>query len=535
MQIRKITCIALDGELPDLTYRLVTPDYGMPLIGTILSEAGYDVRVYIEHVKPPTWDRITESDLICFSSWNASAEKTYQLAKKIRERVRLPIIIGGVHASYFPESSLSYCDYVVLGEGDETILELVETLNQGRNVEQVRGIAYRVGDKIHLTAPRPAPDRFDTIPDFSLIEGYRRMNLVDILLKRKKVLLTVQSSRGCPFDCAFCIVKTMFSGGYRTRDVESIILDLRDKRQYGRDIMFVDNEFAADRRFTKKLLQRMIEEDFGFDIVVFARVEIAKDDELLALMRQAGISYIYQGYESVRPETLAAYNKRQSPEVMIEAVEKLNSFGFGIWGSFVLGADTDSVETLSCTVDFVLKQKLANAYFWPIWGHYPEPRRGYQTIIPWYRSIFRGWGYCDGHFVTHFPLQMPPSILQRALVDACRKVYSSKQIVKALKEKNFVRAKSKILSKYQWRDIEKGVRKYIPFLEEVEEDLYGSDGRLHEDLLVERVKKDAQWTLQAGNRTIETLGLSLPELPSPERRNISCAPITLGSTDLKNP
>lgn len=534
MQIRKITCIALDGELPDLTYRLVAPDYGMPLIGTILSEAGYDVRVYIEHVKAPAWNRIAESDLICFSSWNASADKTYQLAKEIRERVGLPVIIGGVHASYFPESCLRYCDYVVFGEGDETILELVERLNQGGNVEQVRGIAYRLGDQVFLTAPRPGPDRFDTIPDFSLIEGYRRMSLVDILLKRKKVLLTAQSSRGCPFDCAFCIVKTMFPGGYRTREIESIILDLRDKRQYSRDIMFVDNEFAADRRFTKKLLRRMIEEDFGFDIVVFARVEIVQDDELLSLMRQAGISYIYQGYESVQPETLVAYNKRQSPAVMMAAVKKLNSFGFGIWGSFVLGADTDSIETLRCTIDFVLEQKLANAYFWPIWGHYPEPRRGYQTIVPWYRSIFRGWRYCDGHFVTHFPLQMPPSRLQRTLVDACRTVYSSKQIGKALKEQNFVSAKSKILSRYQWRDIEKGVREYIPFLEELEEGLYGPDGRLREDLLVERVKKDPQWTLQAGNRTIETLGLSPPELPTPERRNISCAPITLESIDLKD-
>jgi anaerobic magnesium-protoporphyrin IX monomethyl ester cyclase len=524
MQISKITCIALDGELPDLTYRLVAPDYGMPLIGSILFEAGYDVIVYIEHVKPPVWDRIAESDLVCFSSWNASADKTYRFAKEIRERVGIPIIMGGVHASYFPESSLRYCDYVVFGEGDETILELVERLNQGGDVSQVRGIAYRVGDRVHHTAPRSGPARFDTIPKFSIIEGYRRMRLVDILVKRKKVLLTVQSSRGCPFDCAFCIVKTMFPGGYRTRDIESIILDLRDKRQYGRDIMFVDNEFAGDRLFTKKLLRRIIEEDFGFDMVVFARVGIVKDEELLSLMRQAGISYIFQGYESVQPATLVAYNKHQSLEVMIAAIEKLNFFGFGIWGSFVVGADTDTIETLRSTVDFVLEQKLANAYLWPIWGHYPEPRRGYQTIVPWYRSIFRGWRYCDGHFVTHFPLKMPPSRLQRALIDASRTVYSSKQILKALKEHNLVSAKSKILSRYQWRDIERGAREYIPFLEELEEGLYGADGNLREDLLIERVQKDPQWTLQAGNKTIEAFGQSPLELPIPRDRNITCVP-----------
>lgn len=67
-QIKKITCIQLGGEFPDFCYRLVMPDYGLPVIGTILAEAGYDVKVYMEHIKPPEWDRIAESDLVCFSS-----------------------------------------------------------------------------------------------------------------------------------------------------------------------------------------------------------------------------------------------------------------------------------------------------------------------------------------------------------------------------------------------------------------------------------------------------------------------------------
>jgi len=515
MQIKKITCIQLDGEFLDFCSRLVLPDYGMPLIGAILSEAGYDVRVYIERIKPPEWDRIAESDLICFSSWNAAADKTYRLAREIKSTLGIPIIFGGVHASYFPESCLRYCDYVVFGEGDETIMELVETLSHGGDLEKVAGIIYRVGDQVYHTAPRPAPAKFDTIPNFSLIESYRRMSLIDILVNRKKPLLTVQSTRGCPFKCTFCIVNTMFSGGYRTRDVESVIHDIRDKRRYGREFIFVDNEFAGQPRYTKKLLRRIIEEDFDIDIVVFARVEVAKDDELLAMMRQAGITFIFQGYESIQPETLIAYDKRQTLEQIKAAIEKLHSFGFGIWGSFVVGGDADTPQTFRCTIDFVLEQKLSNAYFFPIWGHCPEPSKGYQTIIPWYRGIFCGWRYCDGHFVTHFPLQMAPSKLQRALLDAYRTIYSPTQILQALKDRNFVSAKAKILSKYQWRYIEKGIREYIPFLEELEDGLYDSDEHLCEDLLVQRVQKDPRWTFQAGNRTIKALGLSPLELPIP--------------------
>ncbi len=144
--------------------------------------------VYVEHVKTPEWDRISESDLVCFSSLNAGADKTYRLAGEIRSRLGIPIIMGGTHASFFPESCLQHCDYVVFGEGDETIVELVATLESGGEVEKVAGIAYRVGDRIYYTAPRRGPASFDTVPNFSLIEGYRRMSPLGRLVKMEKAL-----------------------------------------------------------------------------------------------------------------------------------------------------------------------------------------------------------------------------------------------------------------------------------------------------------------------------------------------------------
>jgi radical SAM superfamily enzyme YgiQ (UPF0313 family) len=531
MPIRKITCIQLGGEFPDFCYRMVMPDYGLPVIGTILSEAGYDVTVYIEHVRPPEWDRLAESDLICLSCLSAGAGKTYRLAGEIRRRLGIPTVIGGTHATYLPDSCLEHCDYVVLGEGDETIVELVDTLARGGDVGQVAGIAYRVGDRLHRTAPRPGPARFDTIPNFELIEGYRPMSRWDVVRRRKTPVLTVQSSRGCPYSCTFCIVNTMFPSGYRKRDVEAVIRDLRDKRRYSRNVLFVDNEFSVLRSYTKKLLQRIAEERLDLDIVVFARVEIAKDDELLSLMRRAGISYIYQGYESVQPQTLAAYNKRQTPDQIIAAIDKLHAYGFGLLGSFVVGADTDTLETIYRTVDFALERKLANAYFWPIWGHYPEERTGYRTITPWWRSIFRGWAYCDGHHVTHFPLHMPPSKLQRALIDAYEAIYSPKQVIRAMRGGRFTDARWKLLHRYLWRDVGKGPKEYVSFLEEIEDGLYDGDGHLCEERLIERVAKDPRWTFQAGNRTVRGLGLSPLELPIAGKQNITCLPPDLGSLD----
>jgi anaerobic magnesium-protoporphyrin IX monomethyl ester cyclase len=527
VEIRKITCVQLGGEFPDLCYRVVMPDYGMPAIGTVLAEAGYDVKVYLEHVRPPDWSRLADSDLICFSTLTAGAGKTYRLADDVRRKLGIPTVIGGTHATYYPDDCLAHCDYVVFGEGDETIVELVKTLERGGDPADVAGIGFRGPEGVVRTAPRPGPHDFSTVPDFSLIEGYRRLGWLDVLTQRRVMWIPVQSSRGCHFKCTFCIVNTMFPDGYRKRDVESVIRDLKDKRRYGREMLFVDNDFAANRRETKVLLRRMIEEDLDLHLLAFARVEVARDDELLDLMYEAGIRLVYQGYESVKAETLDAYDKHQTLAQVEAAIDKLHAHELRIAGSFVLGADTDTPESIERTIAFVVEKELAMAYFFPIWGHYPEQLNGYRTIVPWYRSIFRGWEYCDGNFVTHFPRNMPPSKLQRLVMGAYRRVYSPWQALRAFRAGKSWVGRSRLGHRLLWSDIERGVRGHIGFLEELEDGLYDTDGRLIEDRLVARVAKDSRWTFQAGNHTVESLGVSPLELPIPRERNVTCPPPAL--------
>lgn len=529
MAIERITCIQMSSEFPDFTHRLVMPDYGLPVIGTVLHEAGYDVTMYVENIKAPEWERIAESDLVCFSSLNGGADKLYALADRIKRELDVPIAMGGTHASYYPDTALEHVDYVVFGEGDETILDLVAALSSGTDVSKVDGIGYREHGRTVRTKARPGPERFETVPNFDLIEGYPTMGALDMIRQRKRPLLTAQTSRGCQFKCTFCIVNTMFESGYRKRDVESVIRDLRDKRRYSRDMLLVDNDFAAMRPYTKKLLQRIIEEDLGYDMVVFSRIEVVKDDEILELMRQAGITHIYQGYESVQPDTLDAYDKHQTVEKIVAAIQKLHSYDFHILGSFVVGADTDTPESLARTVDFVREQDLTYAYFFPIWGHYPEQMNGYRTITPWYRSIFRGWPWCDGNHVTHYPTNLPPSKLQQFIVDAYKSLYSPREVMRAMRRRNYSAARGKAAHWYSWRELEAGMQEHVSFLEELEEGLYDAEGRLREDVLIARVEDDPRWSFQAGNRTVEALGLSPLELPKPVSNNVTCVPPKLGS------
>ena len=142
--------------------------------------------IYLEHIKPPDWDRIVESDLVCFSSLNAGADKTYELSNKIRAQLGIPTIIGGTHATYFPESCLEHCDYVVLGEGDETIIDSVNILESGGDLETVSrsGLpGWRRGTS-HFSPQRSGKIRHGP-GSLRSHRSYRRLTWLDTLIQRR--------------------------------------------------------------------------------------------------------------------------------------------------------------------------------------------------------------------------------------------------------------------------------------------------------------------------------------------------------------
>src|SRR5262245_26860151 len=103
MRFRRIACIQLDSRLPDFCSKVVMPRYGLPVIGTLLQQAGYEVKVFIEHCAPPDEDWIAGADLVLFSALTGAATKTYEMVDRLRRRTKAPFAIGGEHASSFSE------------------------------------------------------------------------------------------------------------------------------------------------------------------------------------------------------------------------------------------------------------------------------------------------------------------------------------------------------------------------------------------------------------------------------------------------
>jgi len=480
MTIEKITFITPSLPYPNLVSHILMVEYGPPLIATIARNAGYDVQLFAEHVAPIDWDRVLTSDVVGFHTFSSTMPKIIAYTRRIRAaRPDMPIIIGGTHASVMVEDTLQYCDYVVRQEGDETLLDLLDTLKNGGDLSRVRGISYKVDGVVRHNLDRPFVERFHTIPDLELVHGYTKVSKLTLLRRLMTRWNVLQTSRGCPFDCAFCIAPRELGRGYRVRDIESVIADIKYQRALTgcRRFFIVDNHFTVNARRTKALLSRIIEERLDWEALCFTRIEVARDPEMLDLLRQAGINTLYIGMESFDDAVLKLLNKSQTRESIRRAIETIHAHGLRVLGSFVLGSDSETVQTIRATVDLAIALDIEYAAFFPLSGYPEEDGR----LIPLDRFFFDDWGRLDGCHVVFLPKHMKPSTLQREIHRAYRTFYGPRQILHLLLRRRFREALRRAAYRLWIWEMERSASKWIADLEAREGPYYDANEQLLED------------------------------------------------------
>ena len=222
----------------------------------------------------------------------------------------------------------------------------------------------------------------------------------------------------------------MFGKKYRFRSTENIIEELRGYDRSGRAVFFYDDNFAANRERTKELLQAMIRERFRFEWTTQVRADIARDTELVRLMKRAGCHTVYIGFESVNPETLDAMKKKQTVADLVQAVRVLRRHRIRIHGMFVLGFDEDDWKTVKKTLRFAKKARLSTTQFLIL-----TPLPGsefYNRIAAEKRLRFHDWALYDAHHAVFQPARFSLPDLQKAQIFCHRKFYSLKQTVRKL-------------------------------------------------------------------------------------------------------
>jgi anaerobic magnesium-protoporphyrin IX monomethyl ester cyclase len=480
MKRTKVTLIFPLNPEPNLADQVVMPMYGLPLLATLVRDRGHDVEVFIERVGPIDWNRVAESDLVGFTLISPCWDRFRKLATQIHETWSIPIVVGGTFATYMADEILTRLPFLVVvkGEGDETLPELVEGIATGRDLSEIRGIAYAEDGEIVHTPERGYVSSFETIPDYSLVRGYDELARVPKWLAVRRRLLplpTLQTSRGCPHTCSFCVVTRMFGSAYRTRSIESVLEDLRRRRKYGDSFFIVDNYFTANPPRTKKLLESIIRQNLGINFLAFSRFEVAEDPEMLDLLRRAGVRTLLIGFESLNNESLRSLGKGIDRTYIEGAVERLHAGRIRMFASFIVGLDSDTIDSCQEIFDFARKARLDGFWIFPKFVM-PTDKAGEDKK----RRIVEDWRYFNGNYVVHFPKNVKPSLLQREILRVHREASAGRQILRHLLQGRFQVAAQGQSLRGRIRELERSVSGYLPLLEAAERGRYTEEGRFIE-------------------------------------------------------
>lgn len=418
--------VFIEPKAPNLHIfsRFPLPRLGTIILGTMMKQRGWEVEVFVEELREIDFAVIKSAHLVGISTITSTAPRAYALADKVREK-GIPVIMGGPHVTFMADEALEHADFVIRGEGEQTLMAFIDALEKGGDFSGIPNLSYQEdGRTIHNTR-RPFVKDLDQIPfpDLSLLKTTRK----EIPKLRS---IPVQTSRGCPFECSFCSVTGMFGKKYRFRSTKNIIEELQRYDHRKNLIFFYDDNFTADRRRAKDLLEAMIRERFKFKWTTQVRADVAKDPELVKLMKKAGCHTLYIGFESVNPESLKAMKKRQTVEDITEAIKVLRKHRIGVHGMFVYGFDEDDWKTVKQTVRFAKRSRLNSTQFLIL-----TPLPGsefFNRVSQEDRIQFRDWALYDAHHVVFKPARLSLFDLQRAQIFSHKKFYSLKESVKRL-------------------------------------------------------------------------------------------------------
>jgi radical SAM superfamily enzyme YgiQ (UPF0313 family) len=416
--------VLIEPKSPDLHIysRFKLPRLGLLTLGAMMRDRGWDVDWIFEEIKRIDFFRIKEADLVGISSITSTAPRAYMIADRVRQE-GVPVIMGGPHVTFLAEEALQHADFVIRGEGEIPLMSFIDAWESGRDYAPVPGLSYWAEGHTRHNPQGPALDDLDLLPF---------PDLSPLLAAGKGILghrtIPIQTSRGCPFDCAFCSVTGMFGKRYRFRSTRSVIEELRRYDHSKNHIFFYDDNFAANPRRLKTLLQAMRDEKFSFTWSTQVRIDISQDEELVRLMRETGCRTLYIGLESVNARSLESMRKRQTPAQMEEALRVFRRHRIPIHGMFVYGFDEDDWGTVKKTVRFAKRARLSSTQFLIL-----TPLPGsefYRKVLSEKRLLFKDWGLFDAHHVVFRPKQISLAALQKAQIVSHKRFYSWMQCLK---------------------------------------------------------------------------------------------------------
>ncbi len=347
------------------------PSLGLGYLAAVLERRGDEVRIFDFGLDPrrPLEDEVHDvlafrPDVIGLTAMTTSYHSAEEAMSLLRAGTNAPMVLGGPHATVFPARTLQEqpaLDYLVFGEGEETMLELMEVIEGRRDPAAVAGLCYRRAGEVICNPARPLIRDLDALP-FPARHLFQ-LERYPLYAPDGGRMLTVLTSRGCPYNCSYCF-KGIVGRTYRQRSPENLMQELKELiRTYGiRNFYFIDDLFTLDVKRLNVLLDMMIAEGLDIRWQCLARVDRVTP-ELLRKMAAAGCRQIHYGIESGNQEILDRVGKRITLEQVRQAVRWTAEAGIRSKGYFMLGLPGDTEETMEQTIQFAASLDLDDAMF----------------------------------------------------------------------------------------------------------------------------------------------------------------------------
>ncbi|OGP53065.1 MAG: hypothetical protein A2Y65_07640 [Deltaproteobacteria bacterium RBG_13_52_11] len=375
------------------------PPVGPLYLGSYLEREGYQVEIW-DFCTPGESPNYSKYDLVGISTDTTRHNKAMEIACRAKQAGCI-VVMGGPHPCYIDEEILAskWVDFIVHGEGEVTLLELIRALEEGgKDWEGVKGLSFQRDGKVVRTPPRPVIEDLDSLP-------LPARHLIDMDLYRRtkfgdRPITPVVTSRGCPVNCNFCSSSSFFGRRWRARSPDSVVEELEElHNKYGFGaVAFVDDNFTLSPERVVAISEGIIRRGLDMWWWNFSRAEnIVKNEEMLEVMKRAGAKTIYIGVESASPQTLAELGKRMDLHTVIKAVEVLKRHGFQIFASYILGSPRDKAKDIHETIRFA-KRLDTNVAQFSILTPYPGTAlyEGLKERI-WHRH----WPFYDSQHLVY--------------------------------------------------------------------------------------------------------------------------------------
>ena len=353
-----------------------TPHSEMIKVSYLTGEGFLNYRRNLQEPFSPAWEEIQTAleefrpDVVAISTKTqtyASARVVAHLTKQIDSDIR--VLVGGPHPSIAGSDALDCPDFdvAILGEGEQTVVEVLNALDAGRKLNEIDGVAYREARKVVLTSPRKLIQDLDSLP-------FPHAAAPETLKNYDKYPLTafknVFAVRGCPYDCFFCGSRRIWSRTVRYRSVENVVAELRALQAKGlRFVHFDDDTFGVKPSYIKELCEAITKSCPKLNWSCEMHVRLV-NEQTISIMKRAGCFMIQIGIESGSNEILQAMRKGFTIEEAFEACRIIRRHHIRLQTFFMVGFPQETESTLSATVS-AMKRIASNRVMYSIFTPYP--------------------------------------------------------------------------------------------------------------------------------------------------------------------